>query len=148
MSISVRKIYIPLWLNIKKSYISCSVAIPWWIYIPLWLNIKGFKGLLKKIVMIYLHSTLIKYKVRELLGVPLIVLSIYIPLWLNIKYTVFSSKIQFYFYLHSTLIKYKVRHLVLSFSSQLNLHSTLIKYKAFMTFTLKTWVKPFTFHSD
>ena len=76
--------------------------------------------------LIYLHSTLIKYKVWTMQG----------------------SRVIEKNDLHSTLIKYKVNICYLSWLSIHYLHSTLIKYKA-KSYQLFHDRKPlFTFHSD
>ena len=81
---SYDEIYIPLWLNIK----CCRAGRARngnKIYIPLWLNIKSSKIKEVQKEVIYLHSTLIKYKEFQ-----------------SLKKTIILK------HLHSTLIKYKV----------------------------------------
>ena len=78
--------------------------------------------------IIYLHSTLIKYKVWSLFSSSSAI-PIYIPLWLNIKIESDILKASLLINLHSTLIKYKGFLELDDWQILLYLHSTLIKYK-------------------
>ena len=76
--------------------------------------------------LLYLHSTLIKYKVHGWFG------------------GIFSSNED----LHSTLIKYKATPMCPHKTPNQNLHSTLIKYKENILRNINEIGKVFTFHSD
>ena len=120
-------IYIPLWLNIKLARFFLrlprvadlhSTLIKYKefnrqlhpslseIYIPLWLNIK-LDLIFISLLEVHLHSTLIKYKVKNISKYLIRTMQIYIPLWLNIKISLKAYEVCSKGHLHSTLIKYK-----------------------------------------